>query len=328
MAQLKMLFAYTGKTPSGTNYYSNNYSGLCSTYPMVNAYIIANGKNVSASSTSEFNQMISGYSGHDDVSIVRCANTLLGYGKNYYITLPLIESKGDAGNYSAQYTNLKDYIGRVKNALSSAAWSNCKGFYFPNEIVPGTVPGTSPTSNTFVKLMNDIAYVIRHDHQKEFIWAPYFGYNQNFYRINQNNGLIGNRTNIFDMILFQSHYYFDQNEDTTPKENVELCARSAEENCVYNFITVTNKNPQNFVVVGGSNDFGTRIGIDIEIDHRAVEQNNNTFIDAYEKTCAAFGPVLMSTDAPFVFYCGSGETQIKAEKYVKAFYEFGAMPSN
>ena len=55
-----------------------------------------------------------------------------------------------------------------------------------------------------VKLMNDLAYVIRNDPNskiyKEFIWAPYLGYNYTYYKTNQNLGIVANRTNIFNTV--------------------------------------------------------------------------------------------------------------------------------
>ena len=49
--------------------------------------------------------------------------------------------------------------------------------------------------------MNDLAYLIRNDPirniRKEFIWSPYLGFNEQYYEINNNIGVVANRTNIF-----------------------------------------------------------------------------------------------------------------------------------
>lgn len=336
MAQRKMMFAYIGKTYGGTEYYQNNYEFLCTNFPDVTDIIICHSNNynqVGAQSTSGYDTIING--GNANVNLVACTNVMKKYNMPFYVALPSVNvnSKLGTGSYSDEYENWKTYLSKVRTALTNnGSWGLCKGFYLSNEIIPGTINQNNIMGHTFAKLLNDIAYVIRSDpnsqYYREFIWVPYLGYNINFIGINNNNGILANKTNIFDMVVFQPHYYYmgDTGEfnpstnEGTPPENKELAAKCALDNKVYNFASKTNRT--SYVVVAGSKTASTKIGVEIEVDHRAVTYPQTKFCNLYREQCEAIGSVV-GTDAPIVFYCGSGDTQIDAKNTVNQFFENG-----
>lgn len=340
MAQRKMLFAYIGKTNNGKDYYQNNYKRLCDEFPEVTDFIISlsgNYNQVGAQSTSGYDAVISG--GNTEVNLVACTNVLKEYEKPFYVALPPVNvsSKSGTGSYSIEYQNWKTYLTKVRAALTNnRSWSFCKGFYLTNEMIPGTVNQNSIMSNTFAKLLNDIAYVIRSDtnseYYREFIWAPYLGYNANFMDFNSDNGIIANKTNIFDMVLFQPHTYFAPAEgewnptsySDTPPENSRLAAKCAIENVAYTYAAKNDRN--HYKIVAGSKTSPTKIGVDVELDHNLFQLDNPTlresYINSYNAQCDGLEGVVGS-DAPLVFYCGSGDTQIQAADAIHRFFRDG-----
>ena len=336
MAQRKMLFAYIGKTSANGAYYENNYEALCTNFPDVTDIIIsvaADYNQVGAHTTSGYSTIISG--GDTSVNLVACTNVMKAHDMPFYVALPPVntDSKHGTGSYSAEYANWKTYLSMVQTALTNnESWSLCKGFYLTNEIIAGTVDQNNIMGNTFAKLLNDIAYTIRSDpnskYYREFIWAPYLGYNSGFMDINSDNGIIANRTNIFDMVLFQPHTYFapagdmwnPANYSGTPPENSRLAAKCAISNIAYTYASKDDR--EHYAIVAGSKTSSTKIGVDVEIDHRLAQNGLSDYRNSYNQQCADLKDIV-GTDAPLVFYCGSGATQTAAANAVNQFFTDG-----
>ena len=188
--------------------------------------------------TDDYNAYKTNYS--EFITAVAAQAAVLPDGKVFYVGLPVINASDAYVYSSADYDRLKKFIIAIHEKYASD--SRFKGFYFTNERVFGTVSVSSPTSNAMVKLMNDLAYVIRNDPNskiyKEFIWAPYLGYNYTYYKTNQNLGIVANRTNIFNTVYLQSAYYFtpdrgEWNASTRmgiPEKNLELAVKCAQQN--------------------------------------------------------------------------------------------------
>lgn len=259
-------------------------------------------------------------------------------GKPYYIGIPVIDASDVYQYNSSHYTARKAFVIGMNNKYGGTG--RLKGFYFTNERVFGTVSASSPVSNAIVKLMNDLAYTIRNDPNskiyKEFIWAPYLGYNSTYYSINQNLGIVANRTNIFNTIYLQSgHFFTPQRGDGKgwnsskrtgqPKENLDLARKCARENKVFNYTANNDAFVISSTPVGGSKTSTTKIAIDVEAQDE-LKRQQATYAPLYESECEAYEPLLMNNACPFVFYAGSYNGIVDCHLYlsIDAFYLNGS----
>lgn len=52
------------------------------------------------------------------------------------------------------------------------------------------------------------------------LWIPYYGYGSNDNATINSIGYVANKTNIFDYVLLQSHYYFQESADYAARYDV------------------------------------------------------------------------------------------------------------
>jgi hypothetical protein len=116
-------------------------------------------------------------------------------------------------NYSIASTSLNpfyNHITYIQSQLGSQKWSNnIAGIYMNQESVYGTVNYLNLLANSEIKLMNDLSYRVHANLGKKFLWIPYYGFGTNAATIIKNLGYIANKTNIYDFVVIQPHYYFD-----------------------------------------------------------------------------------------------------------------------
>ncbi|MGG3887440.1 DUF4855 domain-containing protein, partial [Brevibacillus panacihumi] len=150
-----------------------------------------------------------------------------------YVGLPAMDASTETAinNASAMYGAYKNYIDAMISAMRSVnKYFNfdLEGFYFTTETVHPAykkISATNPTATSSVKLMQDLSNYIRNELELDFIWCPYYGFNENKENIIHNLGVIANRTNIFDCIMIQPAYYFwpdgcDERNITAVKKSV------------------------------------------------------------------------------------------------------------
>ena len=258
--------------------------------------------------------------------------------KPFYIGLPAVNF------FSTAYTTRTADYQRIKTQYVIPVWEKIsansnykslfKGFYFTNERVFGSSSASSPTSNAQIGLMNDLAYTIRNDPnaniRKEFIWSPYLGYNASYYEINNNIGIVANRTNIFNTIFLQSHYYFTAKDGVwngssgVIPQNLELAIKCATENKFYNFAAPGNFNVGNAIIVSGSKTSSTKIALNMEAED-GLKWSQSSYAPYYRVECEKMREPLMSNSCPFVFYAGSYNGIISAGLYktIEGFYTNG-----
>src|SRR5690606_15797959 len=87
--------------------------------------------------------------------------------------------------------------------------NNIAGVYMNMESIYGTVNYSSLLGNSCIKLMNDLSFRVKNNLAKKFLWIPYYGYGVNATTIIKNIGYVANQSTIFDYVLIQPHYYFD-----------------------------------------------------------------------------------------------------------------------
>ena len=263
--------------------------------------------------------------------------------KPFYVGLPPVNiSNGYTGqDCIADFAALSNFVERVFEEVQNLnKMGSFKGFYFTTERIPGTVDASSPLSNPMVKLMSDLSGLIRKTHKKQFIWAPYLGYNEMYYTINENIGIVANRMNIFTTIFLQSGYYFKDAPDhgDIPRQNLTLAAKCAQNRAVYNYRSEGSYTVSSTPVCG-SKTSTTAIGIDMEVDNSLYRELENTELEAkdrnykknYTGSCISFSPIFKTGTCQFLFYADSHYGLIDCHLYetVNAFYDNGAckMPS-
>lgn len=323
----RLLFVPTGKVSSSANYTKITLSDF-NKMPEVTGYVLT--------PTGTYSVYQENFTAYTEALAAQIEQ--LPAGKPYYIGIPVINASDSYQYNSSHYTARKDFVIAMNNKYGGTG--RLKGFYFTNERVFGTVSTTSPTSNAIVKLMNDLAYTIRNDPNakiyKEFIWAPYLGYNSTYYTINQNLGIVANRTNIFNTIYLQSGHFFtpqrgngngwnSSSRTGQPKENLDLACKCARENKIFNYTA----NNDTFVIsstpVGSSKTSSTKIAIDMEAQDE-LRWQQGTYKQYYQEECDAYKPLLMNNYCPFVFYAGSYNGIVGCHLYtsINAFYLNGS----
>lgn len=205
-----------------------------------------------------------------------------------------------------------NYVLDVKSRIGNTMWTNnVQGIYMNQEAIYGAVDYSYLTKNAEIKLMNDLSYRVHTNLGKKFIWAPYYGYGTNAGEVIKRMGYVANKTNIYDFILIQPHYYFD----ATVQSNLDGVYYSVQKQAVTYRDGVV-------VVTKTSN---TAIGIDMEGDHhlRNTSQCPEWFKRYNEQINKFQG---FRGKIPFTFYVGYGvdgsDLVVLTENYVDPFYAY------
>ena len=330
ISSTRLTFLYTGKYNTAGGKYTQFSKSDLDKLSHVTGFVVSVTGIYDVYQTGPFADLISDVMAQ--VSIV--AQT----GKPFYIGIPAVNfSSSTYTRRSADYTNLKNnYILKIWSRISAnSTYKNLfKGFYCTNERVFGTTNVSSPvSSNAQIGLLNDLAYLIRNDTsqniRKEFIWSPYLGYNNTYYEINTNIGIIANRTNIFNTIFLQSNYYFIPAEGAWNgssgiiPETLDLAIKSATDNKLYNF--AAKGNFTSYTVVGSTKTSSTKIALNMEAED-ALKRQQSTYSKYYNTACNKMKVPLMNGSCPFIFYAGSynGIVTANLRASIEGFYTDGS----
>lgn len=333
ISSTRLVFLSTGKYTSTAHYTPFSKANL-QTMPHATGFVISLSNNYNIYQTGPYTDLIN--------DVINQAYTIADpdISKPFYIGLPVVDFSYSYNKRSADYARLRDnYIIPLWNKIKDddALSPLFKGFYFTNERVFGATNASSPTSNAQIGLMNDLAYLIRNDPirdiRKEFIWSPYLGYNELYYEINNNIGVVANRTNIFNTIFLQSNYYFTPREgswdNSTQKgiipETLDLAVKCATENKVFNFAAQGNFNVAQAIVVSGSKTSSTKIALNMEAED-SLQWSQSTYAPFYRTACDKMSIPLMSNTCPFIFYAGSYNGVITSSLHntIEGFYTNGS----
>jgi len=213
------------------------------------------------------------------------------------------------------YTTYRDYLDRVRTGLGNTLFyaQQFPGIYMNIEsILPHATPVslTDPLSNSTIKLFNDLSYLVRTTHGKQFLWCPYYGYGPNAANIIHNTGVVVNRMNLFNIVCLQPNYYFNAPAAPThvpaPAANLTGVRQSVEKQMVCYRDGVP--------AAGGRLSTATlsRVGVVMEIDTNIYRDNPAYVSDdgrtPYEKWGAyasTYNPLESLNRHPFVFYASS-----------------------
>ena len=260
--------------------------------------------------------------------------------KSFYVGLPPINASDAYENRDcySDYSLLYDFISKVISEIETLKADNkllgtFRGFYFTTERVFGTVDPDHPTLNPMVKLMSDLADLIKKTYKKKFIWAPYLGRYETYYTTNENLGIVANRTSIFNTIFLQSGYYFypdrkRNTEDSDPenvilRRNLTLAQKCAQNNMVYNY-KASNSTVISNTPIGTKKSSSTQIGIDMEASD-SLRWYPDTYKRYYSRECGTFSPLFINGTCPFLFYAGAYSGIIGSLLYqsIQEFYANG-----
>lgn len=351
----KMVFLYTG----GSNQFVNGTEvpyvrytdsdlmnfGADSSKGQVNEFVITGGNSLSGKNN------VTAYV-QELINLAKRVQSLTG--KKVWFGTPRQSDPTSSGTLvsasDAAATNVNTFIDTLKTnvitQLGSAFWNNyVVGFYVNHEHIrhSGDLYGqdvsvNSPSSHPQIRMFQTISNKI-HSLNKKILWVPYFGYGPTYQKTIESIGIVANRTNIFDYVLLQPHYYFQPNTDI--RENLLAIRESIRLNKV-----VGRKLGGSYPVIGGSKTSGTKIGCQMEVDTNcftgrsaASSQDAGTaaqVMAAYRVTENCFNNVA-TTGIPtvsgynkanydFSFYCSvrlsaSDPNFIKVQQLINAFYK-------
>lgn len=190
-------------------------------------------------------------------------------------------------------TRMKECLSDLKNKINTWMGDNngfnsyVEGIYMTREhiLVPADSPkncgvpinASNPTAHPEVAMMQTVANYVHHTLKKKMLWIPYYGYGDTYNDTINSIGCVANRTDIFDYVLLQPHYYFQESRDIL--KNVEAIRESAHIGAV-----VSRKSDNNtFSIIGGGKTSPTKIGVEMEIDKRHEQSGYATRYDVYAK---------------------------------------------
>lgn len=211
-------------------------------------------------------------------------------------------------NYNSATSSLDpfyDFILSLKTALGNTVWeTNIAGIYMNMEAIYGTVDENNLITNSCIKLMNDLSYRIHVNLEKEFLWIPYYGYGNIAATLIKNIGLVANKNTIFDYVVLQPHYYFD---DTVPT-NIDGVQTSVTKQAITyrDGVIVTPKTSQ------------TIIGAEMEMSWKIIPPNNYPdFLARYTSYVNAFAQF---KDVYPIIYYWDGEIKAALTSRINPFF--------
>lgn len=189
---------------------------------------------------------------------------------------------------STSYLPIFNYLNYMREQLGTAKWNrNIGGVYMNQESVYGDVNYSDLMANSCIKLMNDLAYAIRKQLKSRFLWIPYYGYGANAAEIIKRVGYVTNRATIFDYVVIQPHYYFDE----TVPQNIAGVKHSVSKQsvCYRDGVAVTPKLSK------------TIVGPEMEMSWKVVPPNNySDFLARYNEYVNAYSE--FAGKVPVIFY--------------------------
>lgn len=202
------------------------------------------------------------------------------------------------------------YYDRLKSGTDRKIWKkNIKGMYWAREDVPVVMYDNLNTENLVdfdnatVKAMKACTDAAHEDGKLTF-WCPYFRNNDNVARP---IGYVANQTNIFDYVILQPGYMFDE----SLKGNIDIIKNATLKNSVFE---------SDDMPYGGEKKSNTMIGPEIEMQAEdfngskgeAAVARYQAYVDNYKDMLGQYS---------MAFYCGSRPSQMD-EKVIEFLSEF------
>jgi hypothetical protein len=194
-------------------------------------------------------------------------------------------------NYTTASSSLDpiyNYLNFVRDQVGTSIWNtNIGGIYMNMESIYGTVDYTNILANPCIKLMSDLSSRIHNNLKTKFLWIPYYGYGSNPDEIIKRMAYVTNKSTIFDYVVIQPHYYFDESVAVNLSGVKHSISKQAI--CYRDGLVVIPKLSK------------TVIGAEMELSWRVVPPNNYTdFLNRYNEYVSSFAE--FKGTYPIIFY--------------------------
>ncbi|MBG9587275.1 hypothetical protein [Cytobacillus firmus] len=293
----KMVFLYVGKY-SSSSYYPTYTSSDISKFN-VNEFVIVPGKEQYSGLVNDINSLVQ--------------NIVASKGTSSKIWIGTqLESPTAYDSYTqTDYNNYLSYVNSLQSTLGSN-WSYVEGIYMTNEAITNrSIAFDQFQYDSQILFYEWFSDEIHNTYNKDFLWVPYYGYGSSTVDIIRSVGYVANKTNIFDLILLQPHYYFD----STVKSNL---------NAVYQSTIKQAVTWRDGVIVGGSKDAiaNAKIGVQMELDHNARWGNDGgAWIERYNEYVDTFKG--LRGNYPISYYAGSRNDACAMSDDINRFFSYG-----
>jgi len=214
-----------------------------------------------------------------------------------WFSFPDIDVLPLSDRYSAVYE--QHIYKALKSKISATVWKeNIAGFYYACEGIvqwytPFNTNNTTDFNNAIVKNMRYLSNVVHAD-GKRFMWIPYYRSSASHSGA-ERIGHVANKTDIFDYVIMQPNYYFNEKEAPW----MPLVKASLDSGAVVNY---------NKYVVGGTKTSKTIVTAELEIDARVSQSSFKARYDTYVSNFKPFVGKL-----PFVYYAGARDDLMSPE---------------
>jgi hypothetical protein len=282
---------------------STSIRGMCLFFTQVGSFSDSDWIAIGASNCTDFMLIpkdAGTYGGTSDGYVASLAPLMIEYvnklvskraSAKIWIGTPGISSANYATLASSSTTPFVTYIDAVRSGVGETVWKkNIRGVYMNCESIYGTFDSNNLSANVTVSLMSALSPKIRTDRAKEFLWIPYYGYGTYATDITTKIAHVANDATIFDYVVMQPHYYFDDTE--TWAKNLYGVRSSAikQSVCLTDGSVITAKQSK------------TLIGVEMEMDWHIVSPNSySAYLSRYNGYVSNFSD-LRTTNVPIVFY--------------------------
>ncbi len=176
---------------------------------------------------------------------------------NIWIATPHMTSMTHPYYFDTALDKVYDYILEIEKSFPIIWENNIKGVYLNTEAVIGEVDYQNIYDNYSLSFMNDLSFRVHEYLDKQLMWIPYYGYGENAAEVIKKLGFVANTTPIFDIILIQPHYYFDE----SVKENFDAIFYSIlrQEICYRNLVPVIERTSNATATIGFLNEVSSMV---------------------------------------------------------------------
>lgn len=155
----------------------------------------------------------------DASEVLRVAKDIYAHRPNarFWIGTRKCDSHTDWDSLSS--STIISELNNIKNTFlndntGQAIWYNCvKGIYLNMESIYHTINynvGPSQNNGKSFTLAKELSDYVHNSMDLKFLWIPYYGYNTDAAKIIKNIAYVVACTDIFDIVILQPHYYFDE----------------------------------------------------------------------------------------------------------------------
>lgn len=181
----------------------------------------------------------------------------------------------------------------LSDAVGKTIWNNCvKGIYLNMESIYHTINydvGPDQNNGKSFAIAKNLSNYVHNSMGLKFLWIPYYGYGSNAAEVIKKIAYVVARTNMFDIVILQPHYYFD----ASVSANLKGVKYSIDKNNIYY---------RDNVEVFNRTCHSATVGFEMEVGDLAyAEQGSRERYESYVETFKG------CTNVPMCYYAGNME---------------------